>query len=253
MATRNGQPELPLIERARCGDRDARRRVVEEHMGLVRSLARRYRDLGLPTEDLEQEGAIGLLEAIDHFDTGNGASFSTYAYWRARREMTHALTDRGRVLRLPKTVLERRRAIADATAALQNGGRRPTTTALADATGLPPTDVVTALEAPTTITSLDAPLDDGSTLEAAVADLAATDPSAAALAELDLAALQLAMRHLTERQRAVIESRFGLSGESMTLAEIGAELHLSPARVRAIENDALHDLALDLEPALADS
>ena len=104
MATRHGQPELRLIERARSGDRDARRRLVDGHMGPVRSLARRYREMGLPVEDLEQEGAIGLLEAIEHFDPLRGASFSTYAYWRARRAMTHALTDHGRLLRLPKRV-----------------------------------------------------------------------------------------------------------------------------------------------------
>ena len=94
-------------------------------MGLVRSLARRYRDMGLPVEDLLQEGAIGVLEAIENFDVSNGASFSTYAYWRARRTMTHALTDHGRLLRLPKSVLERGRLIADARAQLVNAATVP--------------------------------------------------------------------------------------------------------------------------------
>ncbi|HKH32475.1 MAG TPA: sigma-70 family RNA polymerase sigma factor [Gaiellaceae bacterium] len=218
----------------------------------MRSLARRYRDMGLPLEDLVQEGAIGLLEAIDHFDAANGASFSTYAYWRARRTMTHALTDHGRVLHLPKSVLERRRAIADATADLLNAGRRPTAAALAEVTHLTVGDVVAAMEAPTTIASLDAPLDDGTTLEGTVADPAATEPSAAALAGLERAALAGAVRHLSPRQRAVVDARYGLSGEAQTLTEIGARLHVSPARVRAIESDALHDLAMELEPPLAD-
>lgn len=215
-------------------------------MGLVRALARRYRDMGLPLEDLVQEGAIGLLEAIDHFDPANGASVSTYAYWRARRAMTHALTDHGRLLRLPKSVLERRRAIADATAALVNAGRRPTASALAAAAHLTAEDVVAALEAPTSIVSLDAPLDDGSTLEAAVADPAAAEPSAAALAAVERAALAEAIAHLPARQRAVIDARFGLSGEPRTLAEIGADLRVSTARVRAIEADALRHLAVEL-------
>jgi RNA polymerase primary sigma factor len=215
----------------------------------VKSLARRYRDLGLPVEDLVQEGAIGLLEAIDHFDAANGASFSTYAYWRARRTMTHALTDHGRVLRLPKGVLERRRAIADAAATLVNRGRRPTPSALAEETHLSQEDVLAALEAPTTIASLDAPLDDGSTLQAALADPDAVEPSTAALARLERAALAEAIEHLPARQRAVIDAHFGLSGEARTLAEIGSELHVSPARVRAIEADALHDLGLELAPA----
>jgi RNA polymerase sigma factor (sigma-70 family) len=241
-------PDTRLVTRAQRGDREARRRLVEEHMGLVRSLARRYRDMGLPAEDLVQEGAIGLLEAIDHFDAANGASFSTYAYWRARRTMTHALTDQARLLRLPKSVIERRRALADASAALVNAGRRPTPTALAEATDLTTDDVADALAAPTTIASLNAPLDDGTTLEAAVADPAATEPLAAAVAGVERAALAEAVAHLSPRQRAVIGGRFGLSGEPRTLAQIGAALHLSPARVRAIEADALHDLALELEP-----
>jgi RNA polymerase sigma factor (sigma-70 family) len=244
MTTRNGQPELRLVERARCGDRDARRRVVQEHMGLVRSLARRYRDLGLPVEDLTQEGAIGLLEAIEDFDAGKGASFSTYAYWRIRRAITHALTDHGRLLRLPKSVLERRRALADATAALVNAGRRPTPDALAEAAQLSVPDVVAALEAPTGIASLD---DDG----IPIADPAAVDPSAEAVSGVERAALHDAIGHLSARQRTVIERRFGLGGEPRTLAEIADDLQLSTGRVRAIESDAIHDLALELEDAIA--
>jgi RNA polymerase primary sigma factor len=221
-------------------------------MGLVRSLARRYRDMGLPVEDLLQEGAIGVLEAIENFDASNGASFSTYAYWRARRTMTHALTDHGRLLRLPKSVLERRRAIADARAQLVNAGHRPTAGALAEATQLTVDDVVAAMDAPTTIASLDAPLTDGSTLEGIVADPAATEPPAAVLARADRAALADAVDHLSARQRAVIDARFGLNGEPKTLTEIGAELRVSAARVRAIESDALRDLALDLESAHED-
>lgn len=219
-------------------------------MGLVRSLARRYSGMGLPVEDLLQEGAIGVLEAIENFDAANGASFSTYAYWRVRRTMTHALTDHGRLLRLPKSVLERRRAIADARAQLVNAGRSLTADALAEATHLTVDEVVAALDAPTTIASLDAPLSDGTTLEGTVADPAATEPAAAVLAGAGRAALADAVDHLSGRQRAVIDARFGLSGEPKTLAQIGAELHVSPARVRAIESDALHDLARDLDPVL---
>ena len=246
-------PDTRLVMRAQRGDGDARRRLVEEHMGLVRSLARRYRGMGLPVEDLVQEGAIGLLEAIDHFDARNGASFPTYAYWRVRRTMTHALTEHGRLLRLPKRVLERRRAIADATAVLANTGRRPTASALAAETDLTADDVVAALAAPTTIASLDAPFDDGSTLEAALADPAATEPSAEAIAGSERARLLEAMRGLSARQREVVSAHFGLGCEPRTLGEIARELNVSPARVRAIENDALQRLALGLEPRRSDT
>jgi RNA polymerase primary sigma factor len=267
MAPRTGRPHGPaaergrpardrdsrLVARAQRGDGDARRRLVENHMGLVRSLAWRYRDLGLPLEDLVQEGAIGVLEAIDRFDALKGASFSTYAYWRARRTMTHALTDHGRLLRLPKSVVERRRALADATAALVNAGRSPTVDALAEVTQLRVSDVVAALEAPAEIASLDAQFADGATIEGSLADPAATDPPAEAVDQVECAALREAIGHLTARQLAVIDGRFGLSGAPRTLTEIAGDLHLSPARVRAIESHAIHDLAIELEDALTGS
>ena len=165
-------------------------------MGLVRSLARRYRDMGLPVEDLLQEGAIGVLEAIENFDVSNGASFSTYAVLagpahddprpHGSRTTAPAAEERPRA----------RRAIADARAQLVNAGHRPTAGALAEATQLTVDDVVAAMDAPTTIASLDAPLTDGSTLEGTVADPAATEPPAAVLARADRAALADAVDHL---------------------------------------------------------
>lgn len=81
-----------LAARAQRGDRDARAALVEEQMGLVRSVALRYRDLGVPVDDLVQEGVVGLLSAIDRYDPSRAAAFSTYAFWRVRASVTHALT-----------------------------------------------------------------------------------------------------------------------------------------------------------------
>jgi len=119
-----------LAARARKGDRIARTRLVEEHMGLVRSVAFRYGNLGLPVEDLVQEGAIGLLTAIDDYDPSRGAAFSTYAFWRVRAAVTHALTAQGQLIRVPRPVLRclrpargrRSRANGDATGR-DNGAR----------------------------------------------------------------------------------------------------------------------------------
>ena len=94
-----------LAARARRGDRVARTAIVEEHMGLVRSIAFRYRNLGLPVEDLVQEGAIGLLTAVDEYDPARGTSFSTYAFWRVRAAVTHAVTARGSLVRIPRPLL----------------------------------------------------------------------------------------------------------------------------------------------------
>lgn len=256
MARGSGDPDrrdVELVARARRGDRDARRSLVEEHLGLVRALARRYRDLGLPVEDLAQEGVIGVLQAIDRFDPDGGASFSSYAFWRARQAITHALTDHGRLLRLPKDVVERRRAIAKATGELVNAGLDATPSVIAHATGFSRAEVVEALAAPTAVSSLDASLDDGASLEARLIDPAAIDPEASALAHLQAAAVEAAVVHLPARQRAVISGHFGFDGEPKTLACLGAVLHVSPSRVREIEREALLHLALELEPKLAAS
>jgi RNA polymerase primary sigma factor len=101
-----------LAARARRGDRVARAALVDEHMGLVRSIAFRYRGLGLPDEDLVQEGAIGLLKAIDEYDPERGATFSTYAFWRIRAAVTHAVTARGSLVRIPRTLRDRRQRVS---------------------------------------------------------------------------------------------------------------------------------------------
>ena len=134
-----------LAARARRGDRAARASLVEQHMGLVRSIAFRYRDLGLPADDLVQEGAIGLLTAIDEYDPERGASFSTYAFWRIRAAVTHAVTARGSIVRVPRPVRERRRSVGAAHDRLSTEGGRATLRRLADATGLPADAVAEAL------------------------------------------------------------------------------------------------------------
>ena len=134
-----------LAARARRGDQLARTKLVEEHMGLVRSVAFRYRDLGLPVEDLVQEGAVGLLTAIEDYDAARGASFSTYAFWRVRAAVTHALTAHGQLVRAPRPVLERRRQVAQTRQRLATTGREPTPNQLAAAAGLPLSAIVEAL------------------------------------------------------------------------------------------------------------
>jgi RNA polymerase primary sigma factor len=238
-----------LAARARRGDHVARTKLVEEHMGLVRSIAFRYRDLGLPTEDLVQEGAIGLLTAIDDYDASRGASFSTYAFWRVRAAITHALTAHGRLVRIPRPVLERRRELAQARERLATEGREPTVQQLAEATGLPARDVVEALR-PVAQASLDQPATDGTTLGESVATDAATWPDAQ-LVELEQAkALRGALLHLQARKRTILGRHFGLSGEPQTLTRIADDLHLSPERTRALRDEALRELASELEPAV---
>ncbi|HSC51477.1 MAG TPA: sigma-70 family RNA polymerase sigma factor [Gaiellaceae bacterium] len=236
-----------LLARARRGDHVARTALVEEHMGLVRSLALRYRDLGLPVEDLVQEGAIGLLSAIDDYDPGRGATFSTYAFWRIRAAVTHALSARGHLVRLPRPVLEHRRDVAQARERLASAGREPSVTTLAEAATLPEREVVQAL-APTSVVSLDQARIDRTPFEPSAGETAS--PEARLLRSEERRAVRGAVRRLTGRKRAIVSRHFGLAGKPETLAEIADDLELSPERTRALKDEALRELAVELEPAI---
>jgi RNA polymerase primary sigma factor len=217
-------------------------------MGLVRSVAFRYGNLGLPVEDLVQEGAIGLLTAIDDYDPSRGAAFSTYAFWRVRAAVTHALTAQGQLIRVPRPVLERRRRLAGACDQLAAAGRAPTATQLAATTGLAPRDVEEAL-APRTVVSLDQQAEGGAALGELVASDPAGWPEPQAVEHDRARAVRAALGHLRGRKRAIVRRHFGLDGEPETLAHIADDLNLSPERTRALQDEALRELAGELAPA----
>lgn len=239
-----------LVAQAQRGDRAARDQIVAAHLRLVRSVARRYRNLGLPVDDLVQEGSIGLLAAIDEFDPVRGASFATHAYWRIRRAVTGALTANGRLVRLPKSTIERRHALLEARDALAATGHEPTVEDLAASTGIAAAAVAAALAAPLAPASLDAPLPDGTALEALLEDPAAPNPEAQAVLDEQRRRLDDALARLPERTRQVIEQHFGVGRNPASLGSIANELGLTTQRVRAIENAGLFALARQLEPVL---
>jgi len=238
-----------LLRAARRGDPGARARLVQCYLPLVRAVASRYRDYGLPLDDLVQEGSIGLLEAIDHYDAGRGASFEAYARFRVRRAIRNALTDQARVIRLPKQVVERRRVLDRAEAALLAGGVPPTPANLADTTGLSVAAVREARWATQVQVSLNEPLlPDGSALESLVADPAASDPAADTVAHEQDVLLRRALAHLPERERQVISARWGVNGApERSATELARELKLSPRRTQTIGHDALDALREELE------
>lgn len=234
-----------LALRARRGDRIARAKVVEEHMGLVRAIAFRYRDRGIPVEDLVQEGAIGLLAAVDNYDPERGTAFSTYAFWRIRAAVTHALTADAQIVRIPRPVLERRRRVALERDRLTRDGRAPSTATLARVTELRERDVDEAL-AVTAYRSLDEETGSGRPLAETIADPSSPEPEEQILAAARVGALRDALGRLSPRKRRIVGRHFGLAGKPATLTEIGAEMHLSPERVRGLKDEALRDLAVDL-------
>src|SRR5919197_5044106 len=170
--------ERKLLRAARRGNQDARRRIVSSKLRLVRAIASRYRELGVPLDDLVQEGTIGLVEAIDRYDPRRG-DFDTFARLRIRRAIRNALTDQARLVRLPKQLVEQRRIVARVDQRLTRppDGRRPAVAEVVSETGLPAAAVLEARRAPALTVSLDEPvLDDGTAREGAIADDTAPDP-----------------------------------------------------------------------------
>ena len=234
-----------LLQAAQAGDHRSREQLVTSHLGLVRSVASRYRDLGLPFDDLVQEGSLGLLEAIDRHDASRGMPFDGYARFRIRRAIRNALTDQARLIRLPKQIVQRRRAIDDAEARLaaEAAGRPPTPPELAAATGLSVGAVLNARSAGLAPVSLDAPvLPDGSSLATVVADPAAVDPELRALEHERAEVLEEALENLPTRQRYIVNRRWGIDGAPMSNAALATDLRLSQHRTQTIGRDALYEL-----------
>ena len=238
-----------VLDAARRGDRGAREQLVARHLRAVRSVASHYRNLGLPFDDLVQEGALGLLEAIDLYDPARGLDFETYARFRARRAIRNALTEKSRMIRLPKRIVERRRAIERAETRLAAvKGRVPTPSEVAAALGLARSSVLETRDVSGTPLSLDQRVfADGSPLEAIVADAAARDPEVEVVEHEQVQLVDAAVEALPKRQREIVSRHFGLGRTAEEIADVAATLHLSQQRTRAIERDALYTLRERLE------
>lgn len=245
---RDAVRERKLFRAARRHDRGARERLVVSHLGLVRAVASRYRGLGLPFDDLVQEGVLGLLDAIDRYDPSRGTKFEAFARFRVRRAIRNALTEQARLVRLPKQVVERRRMLARTQARLASeSGRVPTPAELAAATGLSLVSILEARTAAIAAISLDAPAArGGSTLANLIADSTAADPEGAALSAEEARLVRDAVARLAPRSREIVSRHFGLDGGETAVAAVALDLHLSERRTRTIERDALHQLASEL-------
>jgi RNA polymerase sigma factor (sigma-70 family) len=238
-----------LLRAARNDDHGARDALLESELPLVRKIALRYRGAGLPYDDLVQEGSIGLLEAIERYDERFGVEFEAYARFRVHRAIRNALTERARLVRLPKHVVERRRLIERESARLFAAtGQSPSPAELSEQTGLPPDCIRAAVDAGIDAVSLDEPVTpDGSPLQEFVADPAASDPETALVERDEFARVDAAVEHLPPRQRHIVEEAFGFGTDQESIATIAAEQHLSAQRTRAIMLDALYKLRAELE------
>src|SRR5918996_963627 len=238
--------EVELSKRIERGDMAAKRRMIECNLRLVVSIAKNYRNQGLPFLDLIQEGMFGLIRAVEKFEWQRGLKFSTYATWWIRQAVARAIADKARTIRVPVHVVERMQKMHRAERHLWTQlAREPSLEEIADEAGLPFQQAIEVRAAARASTSLDQPI--GEQEDAVFGDLVAGDdplPDEMTERRLQKEALDRALESLPERDRRVLELRYGLRGEEPhTLEHIGRRLGITRERVRQIEIESLSRLA----------
>jgi RNA polymerase primary sigma factor len=237
------EEECELAERIKMGDEEARSHLIRANLRLVVKIARDYAGYGVSLNDLISEGNIGLMQAVERFDPEKGGKFSTYGAWWIKQSVKRALANQSKTIRLPIHMVDKIARVRRIAAVLAESlGREPSDDEIAAELGLPRQKVAMLKQSAQRQTSLDAPVTDGEAK--AYSDIISDDSAPDPLQWLtdkdlqDQIAPLLAI--LNERERKIIDDRFGLGGlKPMLLEDVGREFGVSRERIRQLQNSAL--------------